>query len=371
MSAEEAESARALLAAIADELTPGRRDKDLVIAARELREKVERLEGCTCDFRTAGHGLKCVLYDGPTVVPSRHYCSDAALQELIDSPNIPEADKSAMRAEMAQRIARLESEQRPHLHIEPALTALAGWRFTADQIPPTGSGWSTTDRREAEEEAKRRFSAQQDSAGLGLRRFADGSINGFILGAEWQKAREAWGGPPTVLRGAAVWGCGKCARERMLGHDDGEIPEHHRSCEKRDGNACRCTGYSEDRGGGHFELMLEPEPDCPEHGAQIAAETGIDAGARIIHGNYSEEPWDFTAAVWARGTLRAALRAIAGDESEPAGKLEYRLTDYRPGKLPTVTITTDPDYAERFGRDPKAGVECRPFGSDEEWRPVP
>lgn len=34
---------------------------------------------------------------------------------------------------------------------------------------------------------------------------------------------------------------------------------------------CRCTYHSEDRGGGHSELMLEPEPTCPEHGRDLMA----------------------------------------------------------------------------------------------------
>lgn len=43
----------------------------------------------------------------PTIVigPSRHYCSDAALQEMIDSPHIPQRRKPAMRAELRLRLA--------------------------------------------------------------------------------------------------------------------------------------------------------------------------------------------------------------------------------------------------------------------------
>ncbi|UOQ58114.1 hypothetical protein MUN78_04510 [Leucobacter allii] len=47
--------------------------------------------------------------------------------------------------------------------------------------------------------------------------------------------------------------------------------EHHDAEERQ--AECKCSAYSEDRGGGYFELMLEPEPDCPEHGAGIAAES--------------------------------------------------------------------------------------------------
>lgn len=38
-------------------------------------------------------------------------------------------------------------------------------------------------------------------------------------------------GEPTPINGK--WVCGKCAREVLLGHDDGQIPEHHRTCPKR------------------------------------------------------------------------------------------------------------------------------------------
>lgn len=32
---------------------------------------------------------------------------------------------------------------------------------------------------------------------------------------------------------------------------------------------CCCASYSEDRGGGYFELMLEYEPACPEHSVHL------------------------------------------------------------------------------------------------------
>lgn len=34
---------------------------------------------------------------------------------------------------------------------------------------------------------------------------------------------------------------------------------------------CRCTHHSEDRGGGYSELVIEPEPSCPEHGEGLVA----------------------------------------------------------------------------------------------------
>lgn len=36
-------------------------------------------------------------------------------------------------------------------------------------------------------------------------------------------------------------------------------------------SACPCTYHSEDRGGGYSELVIEPEPSCPEHGSGLAA----------------------------------------------------------------------------------------------------
>lgn len=38
-------------------------------------------------------------------------------------------------------------------------------------------------------------------------------------------------GEPTAINGK--WVCGKCAREVALGYDDGQMPEHHRTCPKR------------------------------------------------------------------------------------------------------------------------------------------
>lgn len=34
-------------------------------------------------------------------------------------------------------------------------------------------------------------------------------------------------------------------------------------------NKCHCSGYSEYRGGGYYEHMIDPEPDCPTHGELI------------------------------------------------------------------------------------------------------
>lgn len=51
-------------------------------------------------------------------------------------------------------------------------------------------GWSTKDRQESKHEAERRWS--RPVAREAEQRYQAGSINGFMLGAEWQKARETF-----------------------------------------------------------------------------------------------------------------------------------------------------------------------------------
>ena len=64
---------------------------------------------------------------------------------------------------------------------------------------------------------------------------------------------------------------------------------------------CACVWISEDRGGGYFESVFDPEPDCPTHGwsAQMdadvaeriaqaieAAGTAIETAQREVHRGY-------------------------------------------------------------------------------------
>ena len=51
-------------------------------------------------------------------------------------------------------------------------------------------GWSTEDRQEAKREAERRWS--RPAMRYAEQRYQAGNINGFMLGAEWQKARETF-----------------------------------------------------------------------------------------------------------------------------------------------------------------------------------
>lgn len=43
--------------------------------------------------------------------------------------------------------------------------------------------------------------------------------------------------------GKAGWMCSKCAREAVRGYDDGQIPEHHRTCSKRMPDTDEAKGY--------------------------------------------------------------------------------------------------------------------------------
>ncbi|MGK0740455.1 hypothetical protein ACSHWG_01000 [Leucobacter sp. Z1108] len=103
-------------------------------------------------------------------------------------------------------------------------------------------------------------------------------------------------------------------------------PEHktHWSNRPKTTDACHCTPYSEDRGGGYFELMLDPEPDCPEHGEMIAAQvqpsSGVDEDA-LVQRVYDELMTDDAVAeVWSNGKVMATARrivkfAVQGGES--------------------------------------------------------
>lgn len=51
----------------------------------------------------AAHGKQHGAIRTP-VEPSKHYCSDRALLDMIESPQIPEADKPPMRVELAVRL---------------------------------------------------------------------------------------------------------------------------------------------------------------------------------------------------------------------------------------------------------------------------
>ena len=63
-------------------------------------------------------------------------------------------------------------------------------RATVPDTAKQPAGWSTEDRQESKQEAERRWS--RPVAREAEQRYQSGCINGFMLGAEWQKARETF-----------------------------------------------------------------------------------------------------------------------------------------------------------------------------------
>lgn len=57
------------------------------------------------------------------------------------------------------------------------------------------------------------------------------TVNSDIVDPLIAALRRPVQGEPTPFNGK--WVCGKCAREIARGDDDGQIPEHHRTCPKR------------------------------------------------------------------------------------------------------------------------------------------
>lgn len=68
---------------------------------------------------------------------------------------------------------------------------IARWpRATGPDAAKLPEAWSTEDRQESRQEAERRWS--RPVAREAEQRYQSGCINGFMLGAEWQKARETF-----------------------------------------------------------------------------------------------------------------------------------------------------------------------------------
>lgn len=99
--------------------------------------------------------------------------------------------------------------------------------------------------------------------------------------------------------------------------------EHHDADERE--AECKCSAYSEDRGGGYFELMVEPDPDCPEHGAGIRAVS--EDHAATVTGD--------------REKLIAEARAVF----EAAGRMPQGTMDHQSQWLPFARLC---DVTERM-----------------------
>lgn len=82
-------------------------------------------------------------------------------------------------------------------------------------------------------------------------------------------------GEPTPINGK--WACGKCAREIALGHDDGQIPEHHRTCPKRtqgEPSDSQVLAALPGAPGETIELVSRPVPDLPFEAGSVIQFSG-------------------------------------------------------------------------------------------------
>ena len=92
---------------------------------------------------------------------------------------------------------------------------------------------------------------------------------------------------------------------------------------------CACTWVSEDRGGGYFETVFDPEPDCPTHGwsAQMDADVAeriaqeIEAARRQRWAAISAEDWSVDDSAHDDG-MRDAARIARSHATPPAAATE-------------------------------------------------
>jgi len=121
---------------------------------------------------------------------------DAVLARL-DEMNNGEIDYEVYR-ELHDLVSAIEDDVQAPIELFPGtLEALDALSIRARTTSPDAAtkakqpeGWNTEDRREAKCEAERRWSRPVEREVDQQRQ--SGTINGFILGAEWQKARETF-----------------------------------------------------------------------------------------------------------------------------------------------------------------------------------
>ena len=65
------------------------------------------------------------------------------------------------------------------------------------------------------------------------------------------------------------WVCGKCAREVAQGVDDGQIPEHHRTCPKRAQTEPTVIQFAARRNGKSQALIDSMLAQANEHGIRV------------------------------------------------------------------------------------------------------
>ena len=130
----EAEAARALIAAIADELTPGRRDKDLVLAARELRKR--SVPEVLADDGTLAAVLMNHMHTPKGLCACGHTYSDAPSHSAV-TEHVAEAIRSEWLAAELQK-ARAEEWLQDAQEVEAlpeGSIVLAAWMHDKTERP--------------------------------------------------------------------------------------------------------------------------------------------------------------------------------------------------------------------------------------------
>lgn len=123
-----------------------------------------------------------------------------------DAEVTAKALKARQPSENAREAAEAEADRRfpwtgrwvPNLTVQDRRIGFregAEWAFSRAAVPDAATeakqpeGWSTEDRQESKQEAERRWVDERSGYKSDYNR---GCINGFILGAEWQKARDTF-----------------------------------------------------------------------------------------------------------------------------------------------------------------------------------
>lgn len=112
---------------------------------------------------------------------------------LTNKPDEFDSNIHSWRCEHPDRYGRCKCFEETVADIAAALRAANRLREPAVPDAATEAkqpeGWSTEDRQESKQEAERRWVDERSGYKSDYNR---GCINGFILGAEWQKARETF-----------------------------------------------------------------------------------------------------------------------------------------------------------------------------------
>ena len=163
-------------------------------------------------------------------------------------------------------------------------------------------------------------------------------------------------------QGPSAWRCGKCDREAARGEDDGQIPEHHRTCARRDPSPDRenlierlCEVL---RSGGweHSCRWIEKPENSAKVYAAVAAPVAVDEAKlakavrdalprEVLSWGANEKPeWRYRGIEDADRHVAAIVPAVIASLTEPSS---LRIGTYRQvdeAKLAKVIGSADQSY---------------------------